>query len=150
MFHGSAFADDPISIPMVNPERTLLEKIFLLQEEFQRSIEKRRVNRMSRHLYDIFQLSNEGFLRKALADLGLYQTIINHRKRYTKVADVDYSLHLPPHISFIPKEEVSGDWENDYKIMQQEMIYGESPAYPKLIEALIEFQTQINQTRWNT
>jgi hypothetical protein len=43
-----AFADKPITIPVVNPERTLLEKVFFLHEEFQKQEGKIRVNRMSR------------------------------------------------------------------------------------------------------
>jgi len=35
------FSDKPISVPTVNPERTFLEKIFLLHEEHQRPDDKR-------------------------------------------------------------------------------------------------------------
>jgi hypothetical protein len=52
-FADKLFADNEISIPTVNVERTFLEKIFLLHEEYQRPAEKRRVERLSRHLYDI-------------------------------------------------------------------------------------------------
>lgn len=37
------FTDDSLTIPVVNPERTFLEKIFLLHEEFQKPQEKIRV-----------------------------------------------------------------------------------------------------------
>jgi hypothetical protein len=47
----SDFSQIPVNIPSVNPERTFLEKIFLLHEEFQRPINKIRVDRLSRHLY---------------------------------------------------------------------------------------------------
>jgi len=45
------YSDKPISVPTVNPERTFLEKVFLLHEEHQDLMVKR-VNRLSRHLYD--------------------------------------------------------------------------------------------------
>jgi hypothetical protein len=60
------FAQASINVPTVNPERTFLEKIFLLHEEFQRPAEKMRVNRLSRHLYDIYHLSKTDFAEKAL------------------------------------------------------------------------------------
>lgn len=44
-FKGRNFADSPITIPTVNPERTFLEKIFLLHEEFQQPAEKVKVDR---------------------------------------------------------------------------------------------------------
>ena len=47
------FALPSIQVPSVNPERTFLEKIFLLHEEFQRPKEKMRSDRLSRHLYDV-------------------------------------------------------------------------------------------------
>ena len=46
----SAFAQEPIEIPSAIPERTFLEKLFLLHEEFRRPMDKIRVNRLSRHL----------------------------------------------------------------------------------------------------
>eukprot|EP01035_Chromulina_nebulosa_P014825 gene14825-19616_t len=56
VFPERPFSDKPITIPVVNPERTLLEKIFLLHEEFQKTPGKIRVERLSRHLYDIEKL----------------------------------------------------------------------------------------------
>lgn len=53
----ATFAQKAVHIPSVLPERTFLEKFFLLHEEFQRHEEKIRVDRLSRHLYDIYQIS---------------------------------------------------------------------------------------------
>jgi len=61
IFAGMPFTENPISIPTVNPERTFLEKVFLLHEEYQRPPEKMRVERLSRHLYDIEKLSQTPF-----------------------------------------------------------------------------------------
>ena len=61
IFIGQPFADPKINIPCVNPERTYLEKLFLLHEEFQRPNKKIRVKRLSRHLYDVYQLSKTDF-----------------------------------------------------------------------------------------
>jgi hypothetical protein len=66
------FADVQITIPTVNPERTFLEKVFLLHEEFQQSKEKIKVNRLSRHLYDLEKLMDTEFGAKALSDKELY------------------------------------------------------------------------------
>lgn len=50
------FATDAYSIPTVLPQRTFLEKIFLLHEEFSQEPEKIRIDRLSRHLYDLERL----------------------------------------------------------------------------------------------
>src|SRR5690606_21332062 len=48
IYKDNYFTDKPITIPVVNPERTFLEKVFLLHEEFQKPIDKIRVERLSR------------------------------------------------------------------------------------------------------
>jgi hypothetical protein len=70
-FSNRPFADKPITIPVVNPERTFLEKIFLLHEEFQKEPDKIRVQRLSRHLYDIEKLMHSTYAEIALADKDL-------------------------------------------------------------------------------
>jgi len=47
------FADNDVVMLCINPERTVLEKLFLLHEEHQRPIEKMKVEGRSRHFYDI-------------------------------------------------------------------------------------------------
>lgn len=57
VYEGKDFAAPLFAVPTVNPERTFLEKMFLLHEEFHRHAEKRRVDRLSRHMYDVYQLT---------------------------------------------------------------------------------------------
>jgi len=63
-YQSLPFADTSITIPCVNPERTFLEKLFLLHEEFQKPQEKIRVSRLSRHLYDIVKIYQSGTGKK--------------------------------------------------------------------------------------
>ena len=148
-FAGRPFADAPITIPVVNPECTFLEKIFLLHEEFQKPAEKIRVDRLSRHLYDIEKLTQTPFARIALQDAGLYNTVIAHRHTFASIADVDYDRHQPATIQFLPPTGLMPAWESDYKQMQENMIYGETLPFAVLIERLTELQTHINTLLWN-
>ena len=143
------FAQSSISIPVVNPERTLLEKIFLLHEEFQRPHDKIRVDRLSRHLYDIHQLSKTEFASKALQNQKLYETIVNHRYKFTRVGGVDYKLHQPRHINPIPLPQFLAAWKQDYKTMQEQMIYGDSPDFEDLIVSVKSLTDKINSLNWN-
>lgn len=79
-FKGQDFADPPVMIPVVLPKRTFLEKAFLMHEEFQKPGEKMRVERMSRHMYDLERLMDTEHGRDALKDPELYQAIIKHRE----------------------------------------------------------------------
>lgn len=142
------FADQPITVPVVDPERTFLEKIFLLHEEFQRPEEKIRVDRLSRHLYDLERLMLSPHANLALANTTLYATIVAHRQAFTHLAGVDYTKHQPGTIRFLPPDSLRSQWENDYKQMQENMIYGASLPFPALMEKLSQLQAQINSLSW--
>lgn len=143
------FSTPSVEIPTVNPERTFLEKLFLLHEEFHKPLEKIRVDRLSRHLYDIYQLSKVECL-KAVEDSDLYKTIVEHRFNFTKVKGVNYNLLSPNTLDFIPVNEVIEDWEQDYKKMREEMIYqSNAPTFEEIIEQLKVLKTKINGLDWD-
>ena len=144
------FVQTSIDVPTVNPERTFLEKIFLLHEEFQRPKEKMRFDRLSRHLYDVVALSKTPFAEKALGDQELYETIVNHRYIFTRIGGVDYNLHQPKTINPIPLPEVISEWEKDYNTMIEQMIYEENPpTFKDIISNLNELKAKINTINWH-
>jgi hypothetical protein len=143
------FADSPIDIPTVNPERTLLEKIFLLHEEFQKPIESVRVERLSRHLYDIDRLIQTASGAEILQNENLYKEIVNHRRTITPIRGIDYNFHKPEFINPIPPVGVIEAWQKDYTIMQEQMIHGESVPFEKMIENITAFRAKLNQLGWN-
>jgi hypothetical protein len=149
-FADRAFADKPITIPTINPERTFLEKVFLLHEEFQRPPEKRRVERLSRHLYDIERLSRTPFLQKALQNKELYDTIVAHRSKFFHLQGVDYTKHLPEYIKIVPPADLLPLWEKDYDSMTKSMVYGERLPFDELIQKIMELQEKINAINWNS
>lgn len=129
------------SIRTVLPSRTFLEKIFLLAEEFQK--DKPRHVRMSRHLYDLERLMDSEYGRKALADRGLYDAIVEHRRTYYALKYVDYDKHDPQAISFVPPASVQELWAADYADMKRYFIYGDSLSFEQLIERVEELQERV-------
>lgn len=148
-FAGRLFADVPVTVPVVNPERTFLEKIFLLHEEFQKPPGKIRVDRLSRHLYDIEKQMQTPFADTALRDAELYNTVIAHRSRFASIAGIDYAQHQPGTIQFLPPDALRKAWQQDYQQMQENMIYGDSLSFDQLIAQLTQLQTRINTLQWN-
>lgn len=143
------FAQAPIHVPTVNPERTFLEKIFLLHEEFQRPPEKMRVDRLSRHLYDVYKLSKTDFAEKALNNKQLYETIVEHRYKFTRIGGVDYNLHQPQTINMLPIPQVLEAWKADYKTMLELMIYEENPpSFDEILNGLTKLKDKINSLNW--
>lgn len=134
-FSDKYYADSEIAIPCINPERTYLEKLFLLHEEFQKPKEKIRVNRLSRHLYDIYRIAQSEH-RVKTQNKELIKNIIKHRARFSNMKGVDYDSHYPPNLRSIPPDEYIKNWEKDYKKMQTEMIPVESPPFAELIDVI--------------
>jgi len=147
-YKDKPFADKNITIPTVNPERTFLEKIFLLHENFQQTGDKVKVERLSRHIYDIEKIMDTEFGKKALEDKDLYNHIVEHREIITPIRGIDYANHTPAKINPIPPDDKLEDWEKDYKQMQESMIYKESLSFDKLLERMIILKDRINQLKF--
>ncbi len=151
-FSDQPYSDDDITIPCINPERTYLEKMFLLHEEFQKPKEKIRVDRLSRYLYDLHQISNSQY-RDKTHDIQLISDIIAHRERFTHIGKkedgdkYDYKNNFPPNLNPIPPEKYINDWRADYKKMQEEMIPGDSPSFENLIRKIKEEVAAFNKLK---
>jgi predicted nucleotidyltransferase component of viral defense system len=144
------FAEPLFEVPTVNAERTLLEKLFLLHEEFHRPADKMRVDRLSRHLYDVFYLTQAGVAARAIFDKELYETIVSHRYKFSRVGEADYNLHHPQTLNPIPTQEVISDWEADYAKMKEDMIYEDKkPSFEDLINNLEELRKQLQVVEWD-
>jgi Nucleotidyl transferase AbiEii toxin, Type IV TA system len=137
-FPEQDFAGKAFSVLTVEPRRTFLEKAFLLHEEFRKPIEQIRYERMSRHLYDLERLMDTPHAKEALSDPTLYESIVEHRKKFNQLRGIDYSFHSPDQINFLPPDDVIPVWENDYKLMRESMIYGEALEFQPLIKRLKE------------
>ncbi|MDZ7777036.1 MAG: nucleotidyl transferase AbiEii/AbiGii toxin family protein [Bacteroidales bacterium] len=146
VFQGESFADAPINIPCVNPERTFLEKLFLLHEEFKRPERKIRFERMSRHLYDIDKISRTLFYEKAISNGNLYRSIVKHREKFSRMGGVNYESHYPPNLNPIPPAEYMKHYQEDYEKMQLGMIYDSaSLPFEELIENIRRIAAEINE-----
>lgn len=123
------------------PEKTFLEKAFLLHELFTTS-GCRQANRKSRHLYDLVKMMDEPFANHAINDDGLWNAIHHHRQLFTSVKDVDYTPDIRKRIVLSPPGEVVRVWQDDYKAMQESMIYGEHWPFELLMARIEELQAR--------
>jgi predicted nucleotidyltransferase component of viral defense system len=146
-FPQATFAEKPFAINVVAAERTFLEKVCLLHEEFSKPVELIRVERMSRHLYDIAQMLDTSIVEKALHNKELHKSIIAHRRMFIAMKDFDYDTLLPATINIIPPETVIAKWNDDYRKMQT-MIYGKSLSFDEMIDRIKQFNERINQIVW--
>jgi hypothetical protein len=147
-FPNTPFSDEAFEVNAVVPQRTFIEKLCLLQEEFVKPQTLVRANRMSRHLYDIVKMSDINIADKAFADKHLWTSVVEHRQKFVKMKDFDYELLKPENISIIPPDFIISGWQQDYETMRETMIYGNSLSFNKLIEKIKQLNEKINQIDW--
>ena len=137
------FSESKFIVPTVKPERTFLEKICLLHEEFRKEGDDVRVSRMSRHLYDIEMIMKTPVADRALADKELFATIVEHRRKFIGLKGFDYSTLCADKICIIPPESVAGKWREDYVTMCKTMMYGDYPEFDELMASVRELQQRL-------
>lgn len=121
--------------------------MFLLHEEFQKpGIARIRIDRMSRHLYDLFMMTQAEIGEKVISEKALYEELVDYRRRYHKLNWVNYDSLKRTTIDFIPPDEILDHYKADYEIMQREMIYGPSPGFNDLIHFLRHFQSRLRMS----
>ena len=144
-FPKQNFVNDVIHISTVLPQRTFLEKIFLLHEEFSQEPEKIRIDRLSRHLYDLEKLMDTEHGINAINNIELYNSIVYHREKFNALRGLDYSNHIPNKIRIVPPKQVVTDYKKDYEAMTNYMIYGDYLTFEQLINRISELQDRVNK-----
>ena len=128
------FSEEKFTVNATSPQKTFLEKLILLHEEFQKPKEKMRHLRMSRHLYDIGQILNSDYGVKALKNNVLFESIIAHRNVLTPMKTTDYNSLTLKSLNIVPPDELIESYKSDYKEMQDSMIHGESIDFDSLLK----------------
>ena len=121
-----------------DPQKTFLEKLILLHEEFQKPTEKIRHFRMSRHFYDIGQILKSDLGKAALKNQELFDSIITHRKALTPMKTTDYDTLTLKSLNVVPPEEHLENFKADYKEMIGSMIQGESREFENLLSEILQ------------
>ncbi|MEJ0106057.1 MAG: nucleotidyl transferase AbiEii/AbiGii toxin family protein [Bacteroidota bacterium] len=136
-FPNKTYEEIPFDVIAVEPRKTLLEKAFLLHEKFLNlNPGKIKIERLSRHLYDLVKMMDTEAGIKALKDPGFYEILLEHRKNYIRLGGVDYNTLHYSTLSFIPPDAVIEMFRQDYIAMQSAMIYGTSPGFDTMIDQL--------------
>jgi hypothetical protein len=144
VFPNPAYPEPPFDVAAVEPRKTLLEKLFLLHEKFH--IAERgsiKLERQSRHPYDIVSLLATPAAQEVLEDRPFYDRLLAHRKYYSRLAGIDYEKLEPRSLRFVPFIETVEAFRADYEDMQRSMIYGDSPAFDDLLLQLKFFNGRI-------
>lgn len=127
------------------PQKTFVEKAFLLHELFSVERDSLSAARRTRHMYDLAMMMARDFAVKAVTDDKLWESVRRHRERFTSVQGVDYSRDVRDSIVLIPPEKFIDDWKNDYRSMCESMIYGNKPGWNELLGRMQELQSRLRE-----
>jgi len=146
-FSNEKYEEDAFEVLTTQPQRTLIEKILLLHEEYNRDDHtKMRTERISRHYYDLFQISKHDFFLETLNNIDFIEEVIFHRKHYSRLNRFDYNTLKIGSINIIPSVKILKALEQDYEIMRSEMIYGNPPVFDEIIKVAKKLQDEINDS----
>lgn len=147
VYSKAPFAEQKFMVRAVLPERTFLEKIFLLHEEFAKPKDLIRIERMSRHMYDIGQMLKTPIAERAVNDALLCRQVVEHRRTFIGLRGFDYDTLYPATLNIVPPPSVFEQWKSDYENMRLHMIYGESASFEVLVKELEKLNSIINQIK---
>lgn len=137
-------SNSPVSTTIVDsdvvtamPEKTFLEKVFLLHELF--STEGcASANRKSRHLYDLESMMDMDFALSAVQDCELWESIRHHRSVFTPIKGIDYEVDIRKDLRLTPPPQYLSVWKDDYSAMQEQMVHGKSLSFEDLLTRMTE------------
>ena len=147
-FSKAPFAEKPFEVNAVIPERTFLEKVFLLHEEFRKN--EVRVERMSRHIYDLAMMmdSENKIADRAIHNEALYKAVLEHRRKFIGLKGFNYDELYPATLCIVPNEDIARLWQDDYKFMCEHMIFGQVPSFEELISKLSTLNDRIRELNY--
>lgn len=145
VYPKAPFAEPKFMVRAVLPERTFLEKVFLLHEEFAKPKDLIRVERMSRHMYDIGQMLKTPIAESAINNADLYRQVVEHRRTFISLRGFDYDTLYPATLNIVPPVSIAEQWKADYETMRMHMIYGESVPFDELVGNLKELNDRVKK-----
>lgn len=128
------------------PEKTFLEKVFLLHELFSVNRVMTNASRKSRHLYDLDAMMRSGIAERAIHNIELWETIRHHRQLFTSVNGVSYDADMRKQLILCPPADSVAIWREDYQDMCNTMIYGVKPTFDELIAQVHALEQQFRDS----
>jgi len=137
------FAAPTCQVRTLAAERTFWEKATLLHAETHRPPDKPCRERLSRHYYDLYRLSQQDIGRDALARGDLLDRVIQHKSFFFAQSWAHYDTARPGSFRLLPSAERSETLRADYAAMNP-MIFGKCPEWNEIVRGLEQLEKAIN------
>lgn len=134
------------TVAVLAGERTFWEKATLIHVECHRSDFAARVDRKSRHWYDLARLADHEIGIRAMGDTALLSDVVKHKKVFFASAQANYDLCTSGALRLLPQSpEATRALAADYRAMiDGQMFDGEPMALDTLLARLQTLQDAVN------
>ena len=134
---------NPVDVRTLGIERTFWEKATILHMLYHLNPGKPLADRMSRHYYDMAQLTRHDAKTRALANLDLLSQVGHHKSVFFKAAWARYEDAKPGSLRLTPGEHLEAALRRDYAGMR-EMIMGNAPSFDDVLSTIAALEAEIN------
>ncbi len=129
---------------VLDARRTFWEKITLLHAEFHRPVGSAAIGGLSRHYYDVYQLSEQEIGLQAMDRIDLLERVATHKQLFFASAWAHYETAIPGRLHLVPPDRRMPALQSDYARMR-EMIFGDAPTWQEIMRGLRALQDRINR-----
>ena len=136
------------SVTVLAPERTFWEKATLIHAECSRGTLRPTADRPSRHLYDLALLADHDIGRRALNNLDLFASVVEHKAWAFKDKSAHYERCLNGGLLLVPEAEAMREaLQKDFDAMNRARLFTtEPPTFSQIEARLATLADEINAT----
>ena len=127
-------------------ERTFWEKVTILHQEANRTMEKPLPLRYSRHYYDLAVMAISDVRNSALNDLTLLDKVIEFKQKFYPASWAKFEEAKPSTLKIVPPKYRIAELAKDYKAMEN-MIFAKKLGFDEIIEILTDLESEINSLK---
>jgi hypothetical protein len=127
----------------LSAERTFWEKATLLHAECHRPPDQPSRERLSRHYYDLYRLSQEPIADRALEQSALLERVVAHKGFFFAQAWAHYETARAGTFHLLPEAGRLDELRRDYEAMET-MIFGKAPKWEDIVQELRQLEARIN------
>lgn len=126
---------------------TFWEKATLMHVECNRPNPRASAERLSRHWYDFYKLSQELTDFQSAAAQDLLGDVVYHKKMFFHYGYANYDACLSGGLRLVPQDDLKKVLESDFRSMVAAgMFYGEPPSFQIILDRLIKVEQLLNQS----
>lgn len=135
------FDNHSFDVIALKPDRTFWEKVTAIHALNNRNDPERIGDRISRHIYDIHEISGSESGEDILANTRLLREVAEHKALYFRDGRADYESAGKGKLNLIPSNEILEAYKTDYGMMSDLFFSGfEPPEFDELIATLKHVQ----------